>query len=88
MKADDADAMPFTKYLRESDFLRAKIERELLESERKKLHVETDERRMDHEKRAKIREEERAEHRADREATSAQELQKFELIVGQRPWSP
>ena len=47
MKADDTDAIAFTKPLRESDVLRAKIERERLEFEREKLRVEAEERSMD-----------------------------------------
>ena len=60
MKADDTDAVAFTKSLRESDVLRAKIESERVEFERGKLRVEADERMMDREEQAKIREEERA----------------------------
>ena len=71
MKADDTDAMEFTKSLREKDVLRARIEYELLEFEREKLLVEANELRMDRKERAKIRGEERAERGADREASSA-----------------
>ena len=81
MKADDTDAIAFIKSLRESDILRAKIEREQLEFESEKMHVETDVRRMDREERAKIREEERGERRADREASSALELQRLKLMM-------
>ena len=81
VKTDDIDEMAFTKSLRDSDVLRAKIERERLEFEKEKLRVEAEERRMDREERAKIREEERAERRADREASSALELQKFKLMM-------
>ena len=65
----------------ESDVLRTKIERKGLEFERKKLYFEVDERRMDHEERAKIRDEERSERRADRKASSALEFQKLKLTM-------
>ena len=81
MKADDTDAMAFTKSLRERDVLRAKIERERLELEQEKLRIEADERRMDREEREKIQQEERAERRADREASSALKLQKFKFMM-------
>ena len=61
VKIDDTDAVAFTKTLRESNFLRAKIE-----CEGEKLRVEAEERRMDWEERAKIPEEELAKRRADR----------------------
>ena len=70
MKEDDTDAMAFTKSLRESNVLRAKIERDQLGFKREKLRVEAGERRMDREERANVRREERAERRADREESS------------------
>ena len=81
MKADDTEAMEFTKSFREKDVLRARIEYERLEFEQEKLLVEADELRMDCKERAKIRGEERAEHGADREASSALELKRFKLIM-------
>ena len=42
MRKDDTDAMAFTKYLRENNVLRAKVERERLEFEQERLRVEAE----------------------------------------------
>ena len=71
--SDDTDATAFANSRRESDVLRATVERRQLELEREKMRIEAEERKKDRE--------ERAERKADREEHTELELKKFKLML-------